>query len=290
MAIGKCEILLGELYAKVLHQHGWLLKLAEDALESSSDDLVIDHNFFLKLPTNRYPSGETINVVQAALLDIGTIRRDGPNLKLDRGALADNSSYRKGVVDAMAAFVPSGSESTQLCATIPDGLSEMVDKALRMHTLDLRGTLLDLIANAESRIVLASPFWDLQTAKELAEALAKRLEAGVRVDLLGRFPSEDLEIKRFLLQRLGGREKCQVFAWRESGNKQKTKFTTFHFKAAVIDDGVRAYLGTANLTFSSLRSVMELGVIMRGDPARQLLAILNVILSIASPLSEQPDL
>lgn len=223
---------MGELYAKVMHQHGWLLRLAEDALESSSGDLVIDHNFFLRLPTDRYPSDEVINVVQEALLEVGTIRRDGSHLKLNPMALVDNLSYRKGVMDAMAALVLPNNESTQLCATIPDGLNEMVDKALRVHTLDLRGTLLDLVANAESRIVLASPFWDLQTAQELAEALAKRLGAGVRVDLLGRFPSEDLEIKKFLLQRLGGREKCQIFAWRESGNKQKAKFTNFPFQGS----------------------------------------------------------
>jgi phosphatidylserine/phosphatidylglycerophosphate/cardiolipin synthase-like enzyme len=278
---------VGELYAKVTHQHGWLLRLAEDAFESSAGDLLIDQDFFLTLPTNRYPSDEIINVVQEALVEVGTIRRDGHSLRLDRQALIDNQRYREGVVDAIAALVPTRSELPQLCATIPNGLEEMVEKALRVHTLDLRGALLDLIASAETRIVLASPFWDLQTAHELAEALVKRLEDGVRVDLLGRFPSKDREIERLLLQRLGAREKCQVFAWHESGNEPKPRLTTFHFKAAAIDDGVRAYLGTANLTFSSLRSVMELGAIMYGDPAKRVLAILNVILSIASPISGQ---
>jgi len=35
--------------------------------------------------------------------------------------------------------------------------------------------------------------------------------------------------------------------------------------------------------------VMELGWIVQGDPAKQLLGILNVILSIALPISEPQD-
>jgi phosphatidylserine/phosphatidylglycerophosphate/cardiolipin synthase-like enzyme len=273
---------VGELYAKVLRQHGWLLTSAEDAFESSNGDLVIDQGFFRALPTDRYPSDEVINVIQAALLEVGTLRRDGTSLKLDRQAYFNNKRYRKGVVDAIAALVPSDEPTTQLCATIPNGLDEMVEKALRVHTLDLRGALLDLIASADRRIVLASPFWDLQTAHELAEALAKRLEAGVSVDILGRFVFKDREIERLLLRRLQKYEKCQLFAWHEKGNERTA--TTFHFKAAVIDDGLRAYLGTANLTFYGLRSVMELGWIVRGDPAKRLLEILNVILSVSSAI------
>ena len=278
---------MGELYAKVLRQHRWLLTLAEDAFESSNSDLVIDQDFFLTLPTDRYPSDEVINLVQAALLEVGTISNDGTSLKLDRQAYLNNKRYREGVVDAISALVPSGEPDTELCATIPNGLDEMVEKALRVHTLDLRAALLDLIASADRRIVLASPFWDLQTANELAEALAKRLEAGVSVDLLGRFVPKDREIERLLLRRLRKYHKCQIFAWHKKGNDRA--LTTFHFKAAVIDDGLRAYLGTANLTFAGLRTVMELGWIVQGDPAKRLLEILNVILSIASPIGGEPN-
>jgi len=281
------RFLVGSLYAKVTHQYGWLLRLAEQAFEASSGDLVIDQTFFLNLPAGRYPSDETINVVKEALLEVGTLRRDGAKLTLDRQAFRDSQSYRKGIEDAITALLPPTDQSVQLCATIPHGLDGLVEKALRIHTLDLRSALLDLIASAESRLVLASPFWDLQTAGELAEALAKRLTAGIRVDLLGRFPSDNREIELFLLKRLRRYDQCQLFAWHERNDAKR--ITTFHFKAAVIDDGVRAYLGTANLTYGGLRSVMELGWIVQGDPAKQLLGILNVILSIALPISEPQD-
>jgi len=271
----------------VTHQYGWLLRRAEEAFEASSGDLVINESFFLNLPGGRYPSGEVINVVQEALLEVGTLRRNGSKLMLDRQAFCDNQRYRKGIEDAITALLQPTNQSLQLCATIPAGLDELVEKALRVHTLDLRSALLDLIASAESRIVLASPFWDLQTARELAEALAKRLQAGIRVDLLGRFPSDNRETERFLLKRLGGYDQCHLFAWHQQSEPKRT--TTFHFKAAVIDDGARAYLGTANLTYGGLRSVMELGWIVQGDPANQLLAILNVILSIALPITRERD-
>jgi hypothetical protein len=111
---------VGELYAKVLRQHGWLLTSAEDAFESSNGDLVIDQDFFLALPTDRYPSDEVINVVQAALLEVGTVRRDGTSLKLDQQAYLNNKRYREGVLDTIAALVPSGEPASQLCATIPN--------------------------------------------------------------------------------------------------------------------------------------------------------------------------
>ena len=58
---------------------------------------------------------------------------------------------------------------------------------------------------------------------------------------------------------------------------------TFHFKAAVADQGTKAYLGSANLTTSGLRSRMELGVILTGEVAGQLHRVIVAALALASP-------
>lgn len=278
---------MSNLYAQTASHLGWLTKLVEEALEASVDATVVDRNFLRRLKTNQFPSDEEIKAVSEALVELGILRRDGSVVRLNRAVLLDRKGYCDGVRDAVEVLGVRDKAGTKLCATIPNGLDSLVEKALRQHTSDLRSTLLDLIASAERRIVLASPFWDLQTANELTEPLIRRLRAGVTVDLLGRFHGEGEESGRLLQSTVGSYEKCQLFAWHERGKHGTSKLTTFHFKAAVVDNATRAYLGTANLTASSLRSVMELGVILTGEAAEQLLAILNVILSIASPLKAQ---
>ena len=57
------------------------------------------------------------------------------------------------------------------------------------------------------------------------------------------------------------------------------------FKAISADRGHRGYMGSANMTISSLRSRMELGVILRGTAAAQLDRILRVVVTMAAPFA-----
>ena len=53
---------------------------------------------------------------------------------------------------------------------------------------DLRTTIRSILAEAQSRVLLAAPFWDLEVAADLAEILRRRQQAGVRVAILSRQP------------------------------------------------------------------------------------------------------
>ena len=64
---------------------------------------------------------------------------------------------------------------------------------------------------------------------------------------------------------------------------RKKLLSGVHFKAISADRGQRAYLGSANMTVLSLRSRMELGVILGGAAASQLDRILRVVLTRAAP-------
>jgi phosphatidylserine/phosphatidylglycerophosphate/cardiolipin synthase-like enzyme len=75
---------------------------------------------------------------------------------------------------------------------------------------------------------------------------------------------------------------CSILSWFE-GSGSDTQ--TFHFKAISADRGTRAYLGSANMTVSSLRSRMELGVVLTGKVAEELDRVLRVVLTLASPIS-----
>jgi hypothetical protein len=274
---------MSESYIRIASQLGWLLQATEDALLNSADGDNINRTFFRRLDINRLPSDDETLAALQALSALGILRRNKSKFLLDRTKLLEKFEYCRGVREALATSVLLSPSSVRLCAALPVGLDTMVEKALRHNTIDMRANLLEIIASAKIWIALASPFWDAETARELAEVLIRRLDAGVRVDILGRFEEEDRGARQ-LQAKLGSYEHCQLFAWLEENAADRFKKQTFHFKAIVSDDGAKAYLGTANLTASGLRSRMELGVILEGEAARQLAQIVKVTLSIARPM------
>lgn len=102
------------------------------------------------------------------------------------------------------------------------------------------------------------------------------------VNILGRF-SRDLAAEvKIELSRIAKAPHYAIFSWFEGSGKDTE---TVHFKAISADRGQGAYIGSANMTSSSLRSRMELGVILTGAPAFQLDRILRVVITMASPVS-----
>jgi phosphatidylserine/phosphatidylglycerophosphate/cardiolipin synthase-like enzyme len=147
------------------------------------------------------------------------------------------------------------------------------------NAADLRSAVVGLIASAEARLVLASPFWDEETADELYAVLARRIDAGVRVHLLGRSlggSSQAGLVLEELSRRLGAA--CRTFTWSRPAAVDPLGWETFHFKAAIAD-GQRAYLGTANFTVGGLRSRMELGFVAQGPLASAIARILDAVLA-----------
>ena len=274
---------MSETYIRIASQLGWLLQAIEDALTDCADGANINRNFFRRLGINRLPSEDEALAALQALAALGILRRNKSKFLLDRTTLLEKIEYCRGVKEALAVSVLPSQSLVKLCAALPVGLDSMVEKALRHNTVDMRANLMEIIASAKTWVALASPFWDAETARELAEVLIRRLDAGVRVDILGRFEEEDGGARQ-LQAKLGGYQHCQLFAWLEENSADRFKRQTFHFKAVVSDDGAKAYLGTANLTASGLRSRMELGVILEGEVARQLAQIVKVTLSIARPI------
>ncbi|HSH78865.1 MAG TPA: phospholipase D-like domain-containing protein, partial [Herpetosiphonaceae bacterium] len=183
--------------------------------------------------------------------------------------------------DALAAL-PATVPPPTLCATLPVGLAPVTARALEQLTRDLRATLVDLVLSARDRIVLAAPFWDRVTVDELAELLDRRLAAGVRLDILTRSAPAIGDGDTALVERLGPHASLRLYRWYERNSADLFGTQTFHIKAAVIDDGERAYLGSANMTAGGLRSRMELGVEL---PAQRLLRDPQLIGELRDPLT-----
>lgn len=171
-------------------------------------------------------------------------------------------------------------------AALPTGLPLPIQQALQREAGDLRAALVGLLAQAEEHLLLAAPFWDDTTIADLGDILECRLRGGIQVDLLGRSASLQMGSEHgfaLIIQRLQGYPGCRAFTWNEVLPEDRFGTQTFHFKCIIADYGKLAYLGTANFTSASLRSRMELGVILTGEDARTLSRIVTKVLSVAHP-------
>lgn len=274
--------MIAATYTRAAQRWPWLLKAVEGWLEALPDGASVSTRLLRTGDWSRLPSDDEAAAVIAALQELGILLPGKPT-RFSRQALVETAGYRRGVRDALT-VTTAGEPQMDLCATVPAGLPPTAYAALARETLDLRAALFDLVASAQRRVVLASPFWDRTTAEELRELLLRRVVAGVGIDLLGRAEGGEGDEYRALVAGLLDRPGVRAYGWYERGAGKGVGVQTFHFKAVVIDDGVRAYLGSANLTVAGLRSRLELGVVLRGSTAVSLARILDLTLGIATPL------
>ena len=227
-------------------------------------------------------SKEEFLAIAASMADLAVLERVGTVWKLNKDRLHASEAYRAGIRDGVRAAVPYRvATSIQLVAALPPDASGTLEKVVWREAADLRASLMDLIASAKKRVVLASPYWDAPTATELFTLLSRRTALGIAVDLLGRTVSQSDESGRVLsdLARRLGPAHCTARAWARWSASAPSELQTFHFKAAVSDNGATAYLGSANFTTGGLRSRMELGVIARGDTAKAISRVLDAALN-----------
>lgn len=272
-------------YVAGLARLGWLLDDLESALDSASGSLRVDSGFARANARARLPTDDEITAAIHALAFLGVLTPQADGWRLDREQWDAQASYRRGVRDALTflAVQAPATEPVRLCVATPPGLSPATDAKLRLGALDLRAVIVDLIASAREELVLASPFWDDDTVAEIGPLLARRLDTGARVELLGRFGSRGVAVGPELTQ-LAMHPRCRLHGWYDLDPDDQFGSRTFHFKAVVADGGTRAYLGTANLTVSGLRSRMEIGTLLTGAVARQLAEMIRIVLSLARPV------
>lgn len=206
---------------------------------------------------------------------------------LNRLRLLETATFRAGVrIGLDHALAQMHTSKLRFLAALPAGLPLVIQQALQREADDLRATLVGLLAQAEEHLLLASPFWDDTTITDLGDILERRLKGGIRVDLLGRSATLQMGSEHgfaLIIQRLQGYTGCRAFTWNEMLPEDRFGTQTFHFKCIIADYGKQAYLGTANLTSASLRSRMELGVLLTGEDARTLSRIVTQVLSVAHP-------
>jgi hypothetical protein len=268
-------------YCATIQAVGWLLNYVEEWVERCTDGQRVTRRDIRSVVPGRRATDDEIMATTAALVGVGILVPAGDEWRISRAGIEQSHGYRDGVREGLAASTTQFSDSsTVLVATIPPSIELITRDLLLRDTSDLRVAVMDLVVSAQRRLVLASPFWYEETADELAEFLARRIAAGVRVELLGRElggPTPSGLVLRGLVERLDPTS-CRATSWYRALPEEPFGSETFHFKLAIADAS-RAYLGTANFTASGLRSRMELGVILRGNLARSLQRVVDVVLA-----------
>lgn len=264
----------------------WVLDSVEAYLESERDGARLEVSRLARASTlarGRPLSDQQIIAALSALSTLKVLSQQRNGFVFSKDVFEATASTRaavRAVLDGIDGSTDSKPDA-ELCVSLPPTLATAAALVIREVSPDLRAGLLDVIVSAQESLVIASPFWDFTTAGEIGSLLEKRLANGLRCVILGRFFTEDEKRAVDGLLKLKSVGDCSVLSWFEDSN---ATVETFHFKAASADRGRVAYLGSANMTRSSLRSRMELGVLLRGQPAAELDAVLAVVLSVAKPV------
>jgi len=275
-------------YVQAVRDYPWLFKAIESALAATPNTSHPDvQRLFrgLRTSTGRPVTDSEALIATHALSDLGVVIRKGSRYHLDIQRWHETAALREGIKSAVTILSNQPNREhtkAHLCVSLPPGLAPAVELVIRESSTDLRSGMLDVITAAKQSLLIASPFWDAATSEEMATLAKKKLSRGVSVTLLGRF-SRDLPASVCNeLRKIANEPNCSILSWFE-GSGSDTQ--TFHFKAISADRGVRSYLGSANMTESSLSSRMEIGVVLTGKVAEDLDRVLRVVLTLASPIS-----
>jgi hypothetical protein len=183
-------------YVLAVKTYSWLLPVVEESLIHLDDGAVREASRLardLRTPNGRPVSDEEALVALNALCELGVMERVGLRYRLNKKRLADTEQLRLGIQTALRIFseqMPVRSPDIQLCVSLPPSLSAAAEQVIRETSIDLRSSLIDIIANAKQTLILASPFWDADTTAEIIALIHKKLNIGVQVSMLGRFSHE----------------------------------------------------------------------------------------------------
>jgi phosphatidylserine/phosphatidylglycerophosphate/cardiolipin synthase-like enzyme len=160
----------------------------------------------------------------------------------------------------------------EVVVTVPDELPRdlLVPTAMRT-TL---GVLVELVAESNGRVILASPFLQFGSTVcrgPLGVALGSAVARGVLIDVVSMSGSlTELDSSALTQQR----EPMTVRVSQPRSNLVDSEVMGSHAKFCLVD-GKAAYIGSANFTENGLTKHFELGTLVRGQPASDLWSVVN---------------
>jgi len=157
-----------------------------------------------------------------------------------------------------------------LVVTLPPSMEPSVDGP--GSTPETEAAIVGLLDSARRAVVMTAPFTDAAAAARLAEAILDCGRRGVDVSMMtspGRGTAFDKVAARWPRAALAGAE----FRCLEGGSVAGGGIGS-HAKVCLVD-GVRAYIGSANLTAAGLGRQFEVGALVEGGQVERLAVLLD---------------
>lgn len=176
-------------------------------------------------------------------------------------------------------------ESVEFVATLPGGFEPTSD---RVRTIpDIATTIRNQVFDADSSVRIANPYFD--PSLELVSDLASLPRRGVETQVLTRETAEQKGDTRTTLNKMwdsideANKDNLEVrdlYRWDE--NERSQAFAT-HAKIVIVDDRV-CYVGSANLTDTSLSTNFEFGVVVKGAIVETASKVFDEVFEYSNPV------
>ncbi|CDK39123.1 phospholipase D Active site motif domain protein [Halorubrum sp. AJ67] len=176
-------------------------------------------------------------------------------------------------------------DSVEFVATLPGGFEPT---SARVHSIpDIASTIRNQVFDADSSVRIANPYFD--PSLELVSDLASLPRRGVETQLLTRETTDEEGDTRTTLNKMWNlideehRDNFEVrdlYRWDEGQGSQA--FAT-HAKIVIVDDRI-CYVGSANLTDTSLTTNFEFGVVVEGDIIKDAVTVFDEVFEYSYPV------
>jgi phosphatidylserine/phosphatidylglycerophosphate/cardiolipin synthase-like enzyme len=160
-----------------------------------------------------------------------------------------------------------GVHDVEFTASVPDKFED--------YSADLMARLIRFVRNAEIQLLVVTPFFTRFGVDAFVDHLAQATNRGVHVTVLTRDVADDGENAEHV------RRIYETVT--DSGNRRHLSLSEYasdhgrlHAKA-LISDNKKAYVGSANFTNYSLKSAIEIGLIVQGSVVDDLVDFFAVV-------------
>lgn len=181
------------------------------------------------------------------LIVLGSVAQLLPGLRAMRRRQDAERSTRARLVATVPAAPP------------PGGSGRRTYEAMVRSVQPLVPSLAELIRSAARQVTLVVPFADAPGTAELMPAIDDSLARGVRVSVVTRYLSapDDRNLRLFAPLRDAHPRGVQLYEFCGAAG-----WGALHAKMVSVDDGAAAFVGSANLTESSMGRNLEVGVVL----------------------------
>jgi phosphatidylserine/phosphatidylglycerophosphate/cardiolipin synthase-like enzyme len=166
-----------------------------------------------------------------------------------------------------------------LVVSWPSSLRDLEFRRWRSSRL----VLVEMIDSAESSAVLLFPFVDLEGVEDVSRAIERALLREVQVTLLTRYLTNANSANARLVDRFARAKNGERLFEAGAISSGDPSRELLHAKVLVVDEGRRAYVGSANLTLGGLGDSIEIGLALDGEAAASVAALVREVLGARGP-------